>query len=258
MTVIPIKQKQARYPDIARKVQAIQADWNLSNIQLAHIMGTSDSAVSMLRNGVRMVTEEQAARLQQKLGINPDWLFDRASGPYLADRYKFIQLANIDTANPEQAWKDLKEYIQETQPNASSFLLSDTLMTAGLEKFNVFLTHLKAFQRGVRAYLTYGIDGLPSRIREDMLAFSTEKARVRRLFGINSTFSWQNFLAGQMKHNPSEPFSYAYEELISLMEIEALAGTRNFPGRPAICFACEKISVPAKDAKCRFCGEILL
>lgn len=259
MTVIKLKQHKKRYLETAEKIQQIQKDWNLSNVEMAHIMGISDSAVSMMKNGGRPPTIEQTMKLKDKLRVNPGWILGEDPQPYLRGNYKFIKLANITSTSPEQAWKELKAYIREMH-NSPALLLPDILAAVGLEQFNVFFTHLARFKKAVRAYVIYGIDGLSPRDREHIAAFASDRSRIRQILGIAPSFNWQQFLAGQIRHNPYEPFSFAYEELTNLMELEILAKTRNFPNRPVICLACDKVSLSEEvgDGKCPYCGEIVL
>lgn len=99
------------------KLKKIRAELNLTQKQLAEVIGVSRAQVANIEQGIRVITPRIERDLITHLNVNPEWLENEVE-PVIMDKYSDFDLDS-----------DEKEFIElfETLDKDSKKLILDTM-----------------------------------------------------------------------------------------------------------------------------------
>lgn len=104
----------------ANNLKTLRVKANLSQADLAKVLGVSRSAVSSYENGTRRPNHEVLVKLAVFYNVSTDFLLGNApqpSKPDLIDELSFeirklLDTANLDSSNKAEILSELKDYFQ--------------------------------------------------------------------------------------------------------------------------------------------------
>lgn len=99
------------------KLKKIRSELNLTQKQLAEVLGVSRAQVANIEQGIRVITPRIERDLISLLNVNPDWLENEVE-PVITDKYSDFDLDS-----------DEKEFIElfETLDSDSKKLILETM-----------------------------------------------------------------------------------------------------------------------------------